>query len=250
MTDDKNTTHFGFQEIPAKEKTARVAEVFHSVATRYDVMNDLMSMGMHRLWKRYAIQLLDLKPHHSVLDLAAGTADLSKRMAKKLTRGKLVVSDINHSMLTLGRDRLIDEGCLHNVTYVEANAESLPFADEQFDAITIGFGLRNVTDQSKALAEMHRVLKVGGKVLILEFSKVNGQVMSKLYDQYSFKLLPFLGKHIAKDEDSYQYLAESIRKHPDQETLKSMMENVGFEGCLVNNLLDGIVAIHRGWKLA
>lgn len=245
---EKNT-HFGFKEIPLSEKTGRVAEVFDSVATRYDQMNDLMSGGLHRLWKRYAIELLAVKPTDKVLDLAAGTADLSLLIAKNLSEeGLLVTSDINANMLSIGRNRLLDAGYL-KPQYAQVNAEQIPFQADTFDAITIGFGLRNVTMQDKALAEMYRVLKPGGRVLVLEFSRVKSPLLKSLYDTYSFKVLPILGKLVANDADSYQYLAESIRKHPDQHTLKSMMETVGFSQCRVVNLLGGIVAIHRGWKL-
>ncbi len=246
---EKNT-HFGFKEIPISEKTGRVAEVFDSVATRYDHMNDLMSGGLHRLWKRYAIELLSVKPHEKILDLAAGTADLSRLIAKNLSNeGLLVTSDINANMLTIGRNRLIDAGYLKPIHYAQINAEQLPFQADTFDAITIGFGLRNVTLQDVALAEMYRVLKPGGRLLVLEFSRVKSPVLKSLYDTYSFKVLPILGKLVANDADSYQYLAESIRKHPDQDTLKGMMQTVGFRQCRVANLLGGIVAIHRGWKI-
>lgn len=248
MTEKK--THFGFQEIPISEKTGRVAEVFDSVATRYDHMNDLMSGGLHRLWKRYAIELLSVKSHEKILDLAAGTADLSRLIAKNLSdKGLLVTSDINANMLSIGRDRLMDAGHLKPIHYAQINAEQLPFQPDTFDAITIGFGLRNVTLQTAALAEMYRVLKPGGRLLVLEFSRVKSPLLKSLYDTYSFKVLPMLGKLVANDSDSYQYLAESIRKHPDQDTLKSMMQAVGFCQCRVTNLLGGIVAIHRGWKI-
>ncbi len=246
---EKNT-HFGFKEIPISEKTERVAEVFDSVATRYDHMNDLMSGGLHRLWKRYAIELLSVKPHERILDLAAGTADLSRLIARNLSdEGLLITSDINANMLAIGRNRLMDAGHLKPIHYAQINAEQLPFQADTFDAITIGFGLRNVTLQDVALAEMYRVLKPGGRLLVLEFSRVKSPVLKSLYDTYSFKVLPILGKLVANDADSYQYLAESIRKHPDQDTLKGMMQTVGFRQCRVANLLGGIVAIHRGWKI-
>src|SRR3989338_6508491 len=245
----KKTTHFGYQEIPVEEKTERVAEVFHSVAQKYDVMNYLMSLGIHRLWKKFAIDLLSLRPGHMVLDIAGGTGDLAAKISKKIgPTGKVVLSDINSSMLSVGKDRMLDSGIFNNITYAQADAEKLPFADNTFDRLIIGFGLRNVTDKEAALRSMFRVLKPGGRTLILEFSKPTLPGLKPIYDAYSFKILPWLGKKILNDEDSYRYLAESIRMHPDQKTLENMMKNAGFENCDYHNLSGGIVAVHRGFK--
>lgn len=245
-----NTTHFGFEQVAAEEKAGKVAEVFHSVASKYDVMNDVMSFGVHRLWKRYTIDMARARPGNRVLDLAGGTGDLTKAFAKQVgADGEVVLSDINSSMLGQGRIRLTDQGVLGNVRFVQANAEALPFPDNHFDVITIAFGLRNVTDKSKALASMYRVLKPGGRLLVLEFSKPIIPGLAPIYDTYSFKILPKMGKMIAGDEESYRYLAESIRMHPDQETLKQMMVDVGFERADYYNLTGGIVALHRGYKL-
>lgn len=231
------------------EKQAKVAEVFTSVARKYDVMNDLMSFGIHRLWKRFAISLTGVRSGQSVLDIAGGTGDLAKVFSREVGRsGRVVLSDINEAMLEVGRTRLINAGC-NNVDFVLANAETLePFADNSFDLVTISFGLRNVTDKDKALAAMHRVLKPGGRLLVLEFSKPVFEPLSKAYDLYSFTALPIMGKLVAGDAESYQYLAESIRMHPDQATLKGMMENAGFVNCDYHNLTGGIVAVHRGFK--
>ena len=246
---DKKSTHFGFKEVPVEDKVNKVAEVFHSVADKYDVMNDLMSFGIHRLWKRFAIELTGVRAGHQVLDVAAGTGDLSLKFSRLVgPEGRVVISDINSSMLSNGRDRLINEGVSGNVEYVQANAECLPFADDQFDCITIGFGLRNVTDKDAALRSFYRILKPGGRLLVLEFSKPNNPLLSKAYDAYSFSILPKVGQLVAGDGDSYQYLAESIRMHPDQETLKEMMTNAGFVQCDYHNMTGGIVAIHRGIK--
>ncbi len=243
------TTHFGFKQIPKHEKTAKVGDVFHSVANKYDLMNDLMSLGIHRLWKKVAIELSSIRKGQKVLDVAAGSGDLSKKYANLVGDDGLVVSlDINRDMLEVGRDRLVDAGVVSNVVYCQADAENLPFPDDHFDCISIGFGLRNVTDQASALRSMFRVLKPGGKLIILEFSKPNFPGLKPIYDAYSFKLLPLLGKLVAKDEASYRYLAESIRMHPDQQTLKQMMETAGFEQCQYFNLTGGIVALHRGYK--
>lgn len=251
MNKPKNSsdkTHFGFQEIPVTEKTEKVAGVFHSVAGKYDLMNDLMSLGVHRLWKKHAINALELHPGQTVLDLAGGTGDLSMLISSRVgAEGKIILADINASMLAQGRDRLLNKG-LQNISIVQANAECLPFADDSFDRIIMGFGLRNVTDKDAALRSMFRVLKPGGRCMVLEFSKPTFGWLRTLYDQYSFKLLPKLGEWIAKDAASYQYLAESIRMHPDQETLKNMMKTAGFENCTVSNLSGGIVAIHAGFK--
>ena len=245
----EETTHFGYQTVRKSEKQAKVAEVFTSVARKYDVMNDLMSFGIHRLWKRFAISLTGVRSGQHVLDIAGGTGDLAKVFSREVGRsGRVVLSDINEAMLEIGRTRLINAGC-NNVDFVLANAETLePFADNSFDLVTISFGLRNVTDKDKALAAMHRVLKPGGRLLVLEFSKPVFEPLSKAYDLYSFTALPIMGKLVAGDAESYQYLAESIRMHPDQTTLKGMMENAGFVNCDYHNLTGGIVAVHRGFK--
>lgn len=245
-----STTHFGYQTVNSEEKAQKVAEVFHSVAAKYDIMNDLMSFGIHRLWKRFAIQMSGVRRGQHVLDIAGGTGDLAKVFSREVgPSGRVVLSDINESMLNVGRDRLIDAGC-SNVDFVLANAETLePFEDNSFDLLTISFGLRNVTDKDAALEAMYRVLKPGGRLLILEFSKPVFEPFSKLYDLYSFTALPIMGKLIANDAESYKYLAESIRMHPDQRTLKGMMEHAGFQNCDYHNLTAGIVAVHRGFKL-
>ncbi|VAW68908.1 2-methoxy-6-polyprenyl-1,4-benzoquinol methylase [hydrothermal vent metagenome] len=248
MSEDK--THFGYQQVPVGEKAARVADVFHSVAANYDVMNDVMSFGVHRLWKRFTLSQTGLKGGQKVLDLAGGTGDLAMKMASMVgPAGQVVLSDINGSMLRRGRERLIDQGVAGNIEYVQANAECLPFQDDTFDCITIAFGLRNVTDKDKALRSMNRVLKPGGRLLVLEFSKPVAPGLAPVYDIYSFKLLPLMGKFIAKDAESYQYLAESIRMHPDQETLKGMMEDAGFSKVKYHNLTGGIVALHKAYKI-
>ncbi|MFZ5757333.1 MAG: bifunctional demethylmenaquinone methyltransferase/2-methoxy-6-polyprenyl-1,4-benzoquinol methylase UbiE [Pseudomonadota bacterium] len=245
----QETTHFGFRTVPREEKQQRVAGVFHSVAQKYDLMNDLMSMGVHRLWKRFTLEVSGLRPGHRVLDLAAGTGDLSMLFADRVgPTGTVVMSDINESMLGVGRDRLTDRGYAGNVEFVQANAEKLPFADNSFDLVTIGFGLRNVTDKDAALAEMARVAKPGGRVMVLEFSKPVIEPLSRLYDIYSFSVLPRLGQMVTGDADSYRYLAESIRMHPDQQTLKAMMEKAGLVRCEYFNMTGGIVALHRGFK--
>ena len=249
MTDNK-TTHFGYQQVSWQEKAQRVAGVFRSVAPKYDLMNDLMSMGIHRVWKRFTIELAGVRPGQRVLDLAGGTGDLAMKFSRIVgDDGQVILADINDAMLSVGRDRLFDNGCAHNTEVVQVNAEALPFADNSFHCITIAFGLRNVTDKDKALQSMLRVLKPGGRLLVLEFSKPSNEPLSKVYDMYSFNVLPRLGKAIAGDEESYRYLAESIRMHPDQETLKGMMENAGFERCEYFNMTGGIVALHRGFKL-
>lgn len=249
MTEPKTTTHFGFQDVGWDEKASRVEAVFDSVASRYDVMNDLMSMGVHRLWKRFAIDLAAVRKGESVLDLAAGTGDLALAMAPRVgPRGKLVLADYNGSMLTIGRDRMIDKG-FNASEFVQADAESLPFEDDSFDLVTIAFGLRNVRDKDAALRSIYRVLKPGGRLLVLEFSKPKNPLLAKAYDLYSFKVLPRMGEMVADDAESYQYLAESIRKHPDQATLQAMFIEAGFERTQVYNLTGGIVAIHRGYKL-
>jgi len=253
MSEDKqqdSTTHFGYEQVPLKEKVRRVAGVFDSVASNYDLMNDVMSFGVHRLWKRFTVEVSALRPGQHALDIAAGTGDLTALMAKRVgPTGSVTVSDINGNMLGVGRERLTDRGIIGNVRYVQANAETLPFPDNSFDCITIGFGLRNVTDKDKALRDMHRILKPGGKLLVLEFSKPNVPGLSTIYDTYSFKLLPMMGKFFAQDAESYRYLAESIRMHPNQETLLEMMKTAGLERCEYYNLTGGIVALHKGYKL-
>ncbi|MFA7387980.1 MAG: bifunctional demethylmenaquinone methyltransferase/2-methoxy-6-polyprenyl-1,4-benzoquinol methylase UbiE [Thiohalobacteraceae bacterium] len=247
MTD--KTTHFGFQQVDWDDKARRVGAVFDSVANKYDVMNDVMSFGIHRLWKRYAIELSGVRKGQRVLDLAGGTGDLAARLSRLAgPTGEVVLADINASMLAEGRARLLDKGIAGNLRFVQANAERLPFPDNHFDCITIAFGLRNVTDKDAALRSMYRVLKPGGRLLVLEFSKPMLPGLGPLYDAYSFKLLPFMGKLIANDAESYRYLAESIRMHPDQDSLRAMMESAGFEDCSYHNLSGGIVALHRGYK--
>ncbi len=247
MADDERTTHFGFDEVPEGEKRDRVGEVFHSVAPRYDVMNDLMSGGMHRLWKRFTLLRAGVRPGERVLDLATGTGDLAAPLARGVgERGQLVASDINASMLARGRDRLLDEGLI--VPVVQADAQRLPFAARAFHCVTIGFGLRNVTDQALALAEMHRVLRPGGRVVILEFSRPASAWFQRLYDAYSFNVLPRLGEWVAGDAASYRYLAESIRMHPDQPTLAAMMEAAGLVRVTWHNLTHGVVAVHTGYR--
>ncbi|MGD9021187.1 MAG: bifunctional demethylmenaquinone methyltransferase/2-methoxy-6-polyprenyl-1,4-benzoquinol methylase UbiE [Lysobacterales bacterium] len=250
--DDKNgkaeTTHFGYRDVAVEEKERLVRGVFDSVAGKYDLMNDLMSMGVHRLWKRYFIATSNIQPGQRVLDVAGGTGDITVLIRKRVgASGSVVLSDINESMLEVGRKRLDDRGLVGNIEYSVANAEELPFDDGEFDAVTIAFGLRNVTDKGRALREMHRVLKPGGRALILEFSQVEFEGLKKIYDAYSFGILPKLGKLVADDEDSYQYLAESIRKHPPQDELADMMIAAGFENVTYRNLSGGIVAIHSGY---
>jgi len=243
------STDFGFQQVPWEEKAKRVRGVFDSVAERYDLMNDLMSGGAHRLWKRFALALTGLRRGARALDIAGGTGDLAIGLAQQVGRqGYVVLADINSRMLQIGRDRLLDRGLSGMVDYVQADAQHLPFADGSFDCVTIGFGLRNVTDKAAALASMHRVLKPGGQLLVLEFSQPVAPVLARIYDAYSFGVLPWLGGAIAKDADSYRYLAESIRRHPDQETLLAMMKTAGFEDCRYHNLMAGIVAVHRGYR--
>lgn len=245
----KKTTHFGFQEVPVDEKAGRVADVFHSVAAKYDIMNDLMSGGVHRLWKRFTIEISGVRAGDKVLDIAGGTGDLSYKFSRIVGQeGLVVLADINESMLRVGRDRLTDRGISGNLVVAQADAQYLPFPDNSFDCITIAFGLRNVTDKDLALRSMLRVLKPGGRLLVLEFSKPQNALLSKVYDGYSFRVLPMMGKLIANDSDSYSYLAESIRMHPDQETLKDMMQEAGFAECRFHNMTGGIVALHRGVK--
>ena len=247
---DPDTTHFGFEQVRTEEKASRVRGVFDSVASRYDVMNDLMSFGVHRIWKRVAVGLAGVRSGHRVLDLASGTGDLAARFSGLVgPDGLVVMTDINAAMLAQGRSRMVDEGHVGNLGYCQVNAERIPFPDGYFDCVTIAFGLRNVTHKEKALAEMFRVLKPGGRVLVLEFSHPSQKSLKALYDIYSFKALPLMGRLVAKDEASYRYLAESIRMHPDQETLKAMMEDAGFERCDYHNLTGGVVAVHRGFRL-
>jgi demethylmenaquinone methyltransferase / 2-methoxy-6-polyprenyl-1,4-benzoquinol methylase len=246
---EKRTTHFGYKEVDESEKARLVGGVFHSVAKRYDVMNDLMSAGIHRVWKRLTIELSGVRAGQRVLDVAGGTGDLSERFARIVgPGGRVVLSDINESMLGVGRDKLLDRGACANIDFVLADAEALPFADHSFDCITIAFGLRNVTHKELALASMLRVLRPGGRLLVLEFSHPTSELLGRLYDAYSFGVIPRIGKLVTGDEDSYRYLAESIRVHPDQETLRDMMEDAGFERCDYHNMTGGIVALHRGFK--
>ncbi|WP_018871691.1 bifunctional demethylmenaquinone methyltransferase/2-methoxy-6-polyprenyl-1,4-benzoquinol methylase UbiE [Thioalkalivibrio sp. ALJ16] len=249
MKEEPGKTHFGYQSVPESEKASRVGEVFHSVASRYDVMNDLMSMGIHRVWKRYTLERTGVRAGMKILDLAGGTGDLAGAFAPRVgPKGQIVVCDINASMLEAGRDRMLDEGHVGNLDFVQADAEQLPYPDDYFDRVTIAFGLRNVTRKERALAEMRRVIKPGGRVLVLEFSQPMAP-LRPIYDVYSFKMLPLMGKLVANDADSYRYLAESIRMHPDQETLAGMMRDAGLERVEYDNLTGGIVALHRGTKL-
>lgn len=249
-TKNQDTTHFGYRQVAKEEKASLVGEVFTSVASRYDIMNDLMSAGIHRLWKRFTIEISAVRPGHCVLDLAGGTGDLAAKFSHLVgPEGEVILSDINASMLSTGRDKQTDLGNCGNIHYVQGDAQYLPFDDNHFDCITISFGLRNVTDKDRALRSMLRVLKPGGRLLVLEFSKPKSPLLSQLYDTYSFKILPKIGKLIAQDEDSYRYLAESIRMHPDQETLKAMLEDAGFADCEYHNMTGGIVAVHKGIKI-
>jgi demethylmenaquinone methyltransferase / 2-methoxy-6-polyprenyl-1,4-benzoquinol methylase len=246
----ENTTHFGFKRVAAEEKANMVRGVFDSVAESYDIMNDLMSLGIHRIWKRIAVQLSNVRKGEQVLDLAGGTGDLTTLFEQRVgEEGNVVLADINAQMLRTGRNRLLDRGLVGNIQYSQVNAECLPFADNTFDCVCIGFGLRNVTDKDAALRSMYRVLKPGGRAIVLEFSHPIDPITEKVYDFYSFNLLPKIGKWVAKDEDSYRYLAESIRMHPKQEELKTMMEAAGFERCEYFNMTQGIVAVHRGYKI-
>ena len=241
------TTHFGFQKVAESEKAGKVRSVFSSVASSYDVMNDLMSFGLHRLWKAFAVQIAGVRAGDRVLDVAGGTADLSLAFAKKVgPTGQVWLTDINHAMLCRGRDRVVDKGFLLPVA--QCDAEKLPFPDNHFDVVTVAFGLRNMTHKDIAIAEMRRVLKPGGRLLVLEFSKV-WKPLAPAYDFYSFKLLPMMGEKVAKDADSYRYLAESIRMHPDQESLKELMEGAGLDRVEYFNMTAGVVALHRGYKL-
>ena len=246
---EPGSVDFGYRQVPAAEKAQHVRAVFDSVADKYDLMNDLMSAGVHRLWKRYTLSQTGLRPGQMALDVAGGTGDIAAGMAKQVgASGLVVLSDINAAMLEVGRNRLLDRGLMHNVRFSLANAECLPFEDESFDCVTIAFGLRNVTDKPAALASMRRVLRPGGRLLVLEFSKPVVPGLKPVYDVYSFSVLPWLGKRIAGDSDSYQYLAESIRRFPDQETLCNMMREAGLEDCRYHNLSGGIVALHKGFR--
>lgn len=248
-TDSDKRTDFGFTQVPWQDKARRVRAVFDSVAQRYDLLNDLMSAGAHRLWKQFALSQTGLKPGGRALDVAGGTGDLAAGLSRQAgASGLVILTDINAAMLQQGRDRLIDRNCVSNIAYAQANAERLPFADASFDCVTIGFGLRNVTDKPAALASMRRVLKPGGQLLVLEFSRPVLPGLPALYDVYSFKVLPLLGRIVAGDANSYRYLAESIRRHPDQETLLQMMRDAGLEDCRYHNLSGGIVALHRGYR--
>ena len=246
---EDDSTHFGFRKVARSQKASQVADVFHSVAGKYDLMNDLMSMGIHRLWKRFTIEISGVRPGHRVLDIAGGTGDLTMKFSDLVgADGQVVLADINASMLQVGRGRLMDRGYAGNIEYVQADAEHLPFPDNSFNAVSIAFGLRNVTDKDQALRDMTRVLKPGGKLLVLEFSKPTNPLLSKAYDVYSFNALPLMGQLIAGDSGSYQYLAESIRMHPDQDTLKGMMESAGLVNCKYHNMTGGVVALHVGIK--
>ncbi|MEP5568250.1 MAG: bifunctional demethylmenaquinone methyltransferase/2-methoxy-6-polyprenyl-1,4-benzoquinol methylase UbiE [Halioglobus sp.] len=246
---EKDTTHFGYKEVDKTAKAGMVADVFHSVASRYDLMNDLMSAGVHRIWKRFTIELSGVRKGNAVLDIAGGTGDLAAKFSRIVgPEGRVVLADINDSMLQVGRDKLLDTGHQGNIEFVQADAQFLPFPDDSFDCITIAFGLRNVTEKDVALRSMLRVLKPGGRLLVLEFSKPESELLGKAYDAYSFRVLPFMGKLVANDSDSYQYLAESIRVHPDQETLKGMMEDAGFSRVEFHNMTGGVVALHKGIK--
>jgi demethylmenaquinone methyltransferase/2-methoxy-6-polyprenyl-1,4-benzoquinol methylase len=245
----QDTTHFGFEQVATRDKQRRVGEVFDSVATHYDLMNDLMSLGMHRIWKRFTVLLANVRPGHAVLDLAGGTGDLARLMLERVgDDGSVTLADINGPMLRTGRSNLIDAGHVRGVRYAQVDAQALPFADRSFDCVTIGFGLRNVTDKQRALREMHRVLCPGGQVLVLEFSELQARAVRPLYDLYSFKVLPWLGRRFANDSDSYRYLAESIRMHPNQQALAQMMRDAGFVSCEWFNLALGVVAVHRAWR--
>jgi demethylmenaquinone methyltransferase/2-methoxy-6-polyprenyl-1,4-benzoquinol methylase len=250
MNDTDRSVDFGFEKVPRADKAGRVRAVFSSVSGKYDLMNDLMSLGIHRLWKRFALSLTGLQPGQTALDVAGGTGDLALGMLRQVGKdGRVVLSDINPSMLERGRDRLLDAGMVGNVECLVADAERLPFDAASFDCVMIGFGLRNVTDKAAALGSMFRVLKPGGQLLVLEFSTPVAPALKPAYDAYSFKVLPLLGRWVAKDEASYRYLAESIRMHPDQETLLGMLRSAGFEQARYHNLSGGIVALHRGYKI-
>jgi demethylmenaquinone methyltransferase/2-methoxy-6-polyprenyl-1,4-benzoquinol methylase len=250
MADSDQKVDFGYEQVARADKAGRVRSVFASVAPQYDVMNDLMSFGAHRLWKRFTLSLTGLRAGQVALDVAGGTGDLALGLLRQVGKtGHVVLSDVNGKMLERGRDRLLDAGFAGNVECILADAERLPFENDSFDCVTIGFGLRNVTDKAAALASMHRVLKVGGQLLVLEFSTPQAPGLKPLYDAYSFKVLPWLGQKVARDAASYRYLAESIRMHPDQETLLRMLRDAGFAQSRYHNLAGGIVAVHRGYKI-
>lgn len=249
MTNQQKSTHFGFESVAWDEKEKKVAEVFHSVAKNYDLMNDLMSLGIHHLWKSFTVELSHVRPGYSVLDLAGGSGDLTRLLSKKVgDLGQVVLADINQAMLQVGRDRLLDLGLYKNIRFVQGNAQCLPFEDNSFHCITMGFGLRNVTDKEEALRSMFRVCKPGGKLMVLEFSTPTFPGLKPVYDWYSFAVLPKIGALFAQDKDSYQYLAESIRMHPNQEGLQDMIHQAGFEDCHYHNLSGGIVALHIAYK--
>jgi len=250
MADSDRSVDFGFEKIAAADKAARVSAVFSSVAGKYDVMNDLMSLGAHRLWKQFTLSLTGLRPGQRALDVAGGSGDIAAGLLRQVGKsGRVVLSDINPKMLEIGRDRLLDLGFVGNVECIVADAQALPFEDNAFDCVTIGFGLRNVTDKAAALTSMHRVLKTGGQLLVLEFSTPVAPALKSIYDAYSFNVLPLLGRLVAKDAQSYRYLAESIRMHPNQETLLEMLRTAGFSQTRYHNLTGGIVAVHRGYKI-
>ncbi len=248
LSEESTTTHFGYKDVPVNQKTGMVKEVFDSVAEKYDIMNDLMSAGVHRLWKRHFIAIAGIRPGFKILDLAGGTGDIAALMSPKVgNEGHIVLADINDQMLKVGRDRMINRGLMHNMSIAQVNAESLPFAPATYDRVTMAFGLRNVTNQLNALKSIRKTLKPGGKAMILEFSKVEGELLSKFYDFYSFSVLPKIGELVAGDADSYQYLAESIRKHPPQKKLQQMMLEAGFDEARYENMSNGVVAIHTGY---
>jgi demethylmenaquinone methyltransferase/2-methoxy-6-polyprenyl-1,4-benzoquinol methylase len=249
MTDDDRSTHFGYQEVPWRDKQRRVKGVFDSVADNYDLMNDLMSAGLHRVWKRFTLERCGLRPGQRALDVAGGSGDLARGLARRAgPKGQVILSDINERMLVRGRARIVDAGLVGNMAFVIANAQTLPFRSASFHCVTIGFGLRNVTDKQAAVADMYRVLKPGGRLLVLEFSKPTQPLLAPLYDLYSFKVLPRLGQAVTADGESYRYLAESIRMHPDQDTLKNLILDCGFDDCSYHNLSGGIVALHVALK--
>lgn len=249
MNKKEETTHFGFKEIPASEKSKKVASVFHTVANQYDLMNDVMSFGIHRFWKFLTLKMSGVKAGHRILDIAGGTGDLAQGFHQKVgTQGEVYLADINASMLNIGRSKLTDKGIIRNIHYIQADAENLPFAENYFDCVSIGFGLRNVTHKEDALASIFRVLKPGGCLMVLEFSKPVVPALQSIYDAYSFKLLPKLGNWITGSEESYQYLVESIRKHPDQVALRDMILHAGFAECHYHNFTGGIVCLHRAYK--
>lgn len=246
----EQTTHFGYQQVPVSRKQKLVAGVFDSVAGKYDLMNDLMSFGLHRLWKRHFVATISARPGDTILDLAGGTGDIAALLQDQVgPTGNVVIADINAAMLRVGRARMVNEGRVQGLNYGQVNAECLPFQHDQFDGVTMAFGLRNVTDQNAALRSIYDVLKPGGQIAVLEFSQVQDGILKTAYDFHSFQVLPRLGKWIANDAESYQYLAESIRQHPPQEKLKAMMQKAGFADVQVRNILGGIVAIHTGYKL-